>query len=59
MQLFDGEYKVPIFAPHDVAAVDSEGAELLGVKVFVVLRMWMATDKIANVDGAVGAVAED
>jgi len=31
MQLFDGEYQVPIATPYDVAAVDGEGAELFGV----------------------------
>ena len=58
VQLFDGEYQVPVLAPDDVATVEGEGTELPGVKVFVVLRMWVATDEIANVYGAVGPIAE-
>ena len=46
----------PVLAPDDVAAIECECSELLGVKIFVVLRM--TTDKVASVYGAVGYVAE-
>ena len=59
MQLLDGEYQVPVAAPDDVAAVEGEGAELLGIKVFVVLRMRVPTDVVADIHRAVGAVAEN
>ena len=59
VQLLDGEYQVPVATPDDVAAVEGEGAELLGVKVFVVLRMRVPTDVVADIHRAVGAVAEN
>ena len=59
MQLLDGEYQIPIAIPDDVATVDGEGAELLGVKVFVILRMWVPADVVANIHRAIGAVAEN
>lgn len=59
MQLLDGEYQVPVAAPDDVAAVEGERAELLGVKVFVVLRMRMPADIVSHVHRAVGAVTEN
>ena len=59
MQLLDGEYQIPIATPDDVATVDGEGAELLGVKVFVILRMWVPADVVANIHRAIGAVAEN
>ena len=59
MQLLDGEYQVPVAAPDDVAAVEGERAELFRVKVFVVLRMRMTTDVVADIHRAVGAVAEN
>lgn len=59
MQLFNGEYQVPVATPDDIATVKGEGAELFGVKVFVVLRMRVATDVVADIHGAVGAVAEN
>ncbi len=59
VQLLDGEYQVPVATPDDVAAVKGEGAELFGVKVFVVLRMRVPTDVVADIHRAVGAVAEN
>ncbi len=59
VQLLDGEYQVPVATPDDVAAVEGEGAELLGVKVFVVLRMRVPTDVVTDIHRAVGAVAEN
>ena len=59
VQLLDGEYQVPVATPDDVAAVEGEGAKLLGVKVFVVLRMRVSTDIVADIHRAVGAVAEN
>lgn len=59
MQLLDGENQVPVAAPYDIAAVEGESAELLRVKVFVVLRMRMTTDIVAHIDSTIGAVAEN
>ena len=59
VQLLDGEYQVPVAAPYDVAAVEGEGAELLGVKVFVILRMRVAADVVADIHRAIGTVAEN
>ena len=59
MQLLDGEYQVPVATPDDVSAVEGEGAELFGVKVFVVLWMRVPTDVVADIHRAVGAVAEN
>ena len=59
VQLLDGEYQVPIATPDDVTAFEGEGAELLGIKVFVVLRMWVPTDVVTDIHRAVGAVAEN
>lgn len=59
VQLLDGEYQVPVATPNDIAAVEGERAELLGVKVFVILRMQMPADIVSHVHRAVGAVAEN
>ena len=59
VQLLDGEYQIPVAAPYDVAAVKGKGAELFGVKVFVVLWMRVPTDVVADIHRAVGAVAEN
>ena len=58
MQLLYGEDQIPVLAPHDVASFKGEGSELPGVKVFVVLQMRVTANKIADNDGAGGAVAE-
>lgn len=59
VQLLDGENQVPVAAPDDIAAVEGERAELLGVKVFVILRMWVPTDIVSHVHRAVGAIIEN
>ena len=59
MELLDGEYQIPVAAPDNIASIEGEGAELLGVKVFVVLRMRMTTDVVAHIDSTIGAVAEN
>ena len=59
VQLLNGENQIPVAAPYDVAAVKGKGAELLRVKVFVVLRMRVPTDVVADIHRAVGAVAEN
>lgn len=59
VQLLNGEYQVPVATPDDVSAVEGEGAELLRVEIFVVLRMRVPTDVVADIHGAVGAVAEN
>ena len=58
MQLLYGENQVPVLSPYDVAVLDSEVAELAGIEVFVVLRVWMAADELANVHRLHGVVAE-
>lgn len=59
VQLLNREYQVPVATPDDVATVKGESAELLGVKVFVVLRMRVPTDVVADIHRAVSAVAEN
>ena len=59
VQLLNGEYQIPVATPDDVATIDGEGVELLGVKVFVILRMRVPTDVVADIHRAVGAVAEN
>ena len=58
MQLLDGEDEVPVLAPDHVAVLNSESAEEAGIQVFVVLRMGMATDEVADVHGLHRVVAE-
>ena len=59
VQLLNGEYQVPVATPNNVASVEGEGAELLGVKVFIVLWMRVPTDVVTDIHRAVGAVAEN
>ena len=58
VQLFDGKNQVPVFAPNNVPVLNGETVELARVEVFVVLRMRMATDEIANIHRLHGVVAE-
>ena len=59
VQLLNGEYQVPVATPDDVASVEGECAELLGIEVFVILRVRVSTDIVADIHCAVGAVAEN
>ncbi len=43
------EHQVPVLSPHDVAILNSKTAESARIKVFVVLRMRMTTDKISYI----------
>ncbi len=58
MQLFDGKNQVPVFAPNNVPVLNGETVELARVEVFVVLRMGMATNEIANIHRLHSVVAE-
>ena len=49
MKLFNGEYQVPVLAPYNITILYLELAEMLFVKIFVVLGMGMTTDKVADV----------
>ena len=49
VQLIDREYQIPIFAPNNIAILDGETAELARVKILIILRVWMAADKITNI----------
>ena len=56
--MLDGENHVPVLAPHDVAVVNGEAAELAWVEILVVLWMWVAADEVADVHCPHGVVAE-
>lgn len=58
MKLLNGENQVPVFAPDNVAILKSEAVELSRIKVLVVLRMRMATDKITNINSLNRIIAE-
>ena len=58
MQLFHGEYQVPVLTPDDVAVFNGEAAEFAWLEVLVVLRMRVATYEFADVHGLNGIVAE-
>ena len=56
VQVFDVEFKV--VAPRDVAILQLALPEHGWVEVFVVLRVWMLTDKSTNVDVLASPVIE-
>jgi len=56
--MLDWKNHIPVLAPHDVAVVNGEAAELAGVEVLVVLRMGVATDEVTDVYSPHGVVAE-
>ena len=58
MKLLNGENQVPVFTPDNVAILKSEAIELLRIKILIVLRMWMATDKITNINSLNRIIAE-
>ena len=58
MKLLNGENQVPVFTPDNVAILKSEALKLSRVKIFIVLRMRMATDKITNVNSLNRIIAE-
>jgi hypothetical protein len=58
VQLLDGKYQVPILTPNDITVFDSEAAEFAGIEVLIILRMRVATDKIAYIHSLRGIVAE-
>ena len=58
MKLLNRENQVPTFTPYNVAILKSEALKLSRVKVLVVLRMRMATDKITNVNSLNRIIAE-
>ena len=58
MELLDGKNQVPIFAPNNIAILNGKAAEFTGIQIFVVLWMWMRTDKIANIHSLNSIVTE-
>ena len=58
MKLLNGENQVPVFTPDNVAILKSEAIELARVKILIVLRMRMATDKITNITSLNRIIAE-
>ena len=58
MKLLNGENQVPVFTPDNVAILKSEAVELSRIKILVVLRMRMATDKITNINSLNRIIAE-
>ena len=58
MKLLNGENQVPVFAPYNVAILKSEAVELSRIKILIVLRMRMATDKITNINSLNRIIAE-
>ena len=49
VQLFYWEDKIPVFAPYDIAILNTELCEMAWLKVLVVLRMWMTANETANI----------
>lgn len=58
VQLFNREDEIPIFTPNYIAILDTKLTEMAWLKILVVLRMWMAADKTANVHNLCGVVTE-
>ena len=58
MKLLNGENQVPVFTPDNVAILKSEAVKLSRIKILIVLRMRMATDKITNVNSLNRIIAE-
>jgi len=58
MQLLNRKYQVPVLAPNDIATINGEKAELAGVKILVVLRVWVTTDEVTYINHSGGIVAE-
>ena len=56
--MLNREYQVPVLSPNDVAAINGETAELTGIKILVVLRMWVTADEVTNINHPGGIVAE-
>lgn len=50
MKLLNGENQVPVFTPDNVAILKRKAVKLSRIKILIVLRMRMATDKITNVN---------
>ena len=58
MKLLNGENQVPVFTPDNIAILKSEAVELSRIKILIVLRMRMATDKITNINSLNRIIAE-
>ena len=58
IKLLDGEYQIPVLSPDDVPVFYLELSELALVKVLIVLRVRILTNKIADIDHLRGIVAE-
>ena len=58
MQIFNRKNQVPILSPYNITVLDGEAAKFAWIEILVVLRMRMATDKIANINNLLGIIAE-
>ena len=58
MKLLNRENQVPVFTPDNIAILKSETIKLSRIKILVVLRMRMATDKITNINSLNRIIAE-
>ena len=58
MKLFDRENQVPIFTPYYISIFKSKAIKFSWVKILIVLRMWMTTNKITYIYGLYCIVTE-
>lgn len=58
IELLDGEYQVPILPPNNVSVFYLKLSKLALVKVLIVLRVRILTNKITDIDHLRGIVAE-
>ena len=49
MELFYWEDQIPVFPPNNVAILKGETIKLTRIKILVILRVRMSTDKLANI----------
>ena len=58
MKLFDGEHQIPILTPYYISIFNGETFEFTGIKIFIILRMWMLTNKVTHIHSLCGIVTE-
>ena len=58
MKLLYRENQIPTFTPYNVAILKRKAVKLSRIKILIVLRMRMATDKITNVNSLNRIIAE-
>ena len=58
MELFYWENQIPVFTPNNVAILEGKTIKLTRIKILVVLRVRVSTDKIANIYSLYRVVTE-